>query len=374
MKKALRQDALTFRWKDGFWWALYPELKRSGQKHSPTAVLTHIYETPDTLLSEWRLQKLPAVERRLGLRNDTPYLLDEMAMTYIHYKSTHPQKPWSEKTRAYNERTFRYLMESVGNLDMRKWGAEHEQAFLHFLRNRGITGTAHITHAQGLLNYLWKKRIVPGFDYWKIEKHQPPEFEIEIFTDQQIQWYKKKIFEHENVNWHRAWMVAYFAFLRCAEVWSLRTQDIDFDYNYIHINPVPELNWKPKKEIIRSVPMHEELATFLKKDLIENPRFWLLERGTKRASFYEPNHPFRNAFSDPHGLSVAFARLRDEQWKWSVKKEMLQALRRTTITKLVERNYPVKDVMKYCGHKDFATTQKYYLWVDRHMTKRTLEF
>ena len=267
MKKALRQDALTFRWKDGFWWALYPELKRSGQKHSPTAVLTHIYETPDTLLSEWRLQKLPAVERRLGLRNDTPYLLDEMAMTYIHYKSTHPQKPWSEKTRAYNERTFRYLMESVGNLDMRKWGAEHEQAFLHFLRNRGITGTAHITHAQGLLNYLWKKRIVPGFDYWKIEKHQPPEFEIEIFTDQQIQWYKKKIFEHENVNWHRAWMVAYFAFLRCAEVWSLRTQDIDFDYNYIHINPVPELNWKPKKEIIRSVPMHEELATFLKKDL-----------------------------------------------------------------------------------------------------------
>ena len=246
--------------------------------------------------------------------------------------------------------------------------------FLDFLKDRGVTGTAHQRHVQGFLNWIHNKRKIEGFHYWRITKGKEPDFEIQIFTPEEITEYKRLIFLHPNLTWRRAWMLAYYCFMRAGEIWSLRTQDIILDGHrpHVFITDVDDVQtkafptgWTPKAHIKRRVGIHKDLAEFLKKDLNNNPRFWYLEKNTKRAQKLPPNSVGRMAFSDPHGLSVAFMGLRDQQFKWPKKIDFLHALRRTAITRNVEAGTPKEDLRYLCGHKEEKTTTKYYIWVDK---------
>ena len=90
-------------------------------------------------------------------------------------------------------------MDACGNFDLRNWNQVKEEVFLDFLKDRGVTGTAHQRHVQGFLNWIHNKRKIEGFHYWRITKGKEPDFEIQIFTPEEITEYKRLIFLHPNL-------------------------------------------------------------------------------------------------------------------------------------------------------------------------------
>ena len=53
---------------------------------------------------------------------------------------------------------------------------------------------------------------------------------------------------------------------------------------------------------------------------------------------------------------------------------MLQALRRTGITHMVETGIPIEKVRYLAGHQRLSTTDKYYLFVDKHHATQDYDF
>ena len=53
---------------------------------------------------------------------------------------------------------------------------------------------------------------------------------------------------------------------------------------------------------------------------------------------------------------------------------MLQALRRTGITHMVETGIPIEKVRYLAGHQRLSTTDKYYLFVDKQRATEDVNF
>lgn len=376
-ERPLRPDAKKYRWmrtnalEPKAWWGQFHEF-RGNRAAPPMRKLTDDPHMPDEELYKiWKVKRNEvALELNQGeIKN---FSLATMTKGYLKYKLTEGVK---QSYHIYIMRSLRYLMDACGNFDMRNWDASKEEEFLQFINERGVRGTAHHRHVQSFLNWIHNKRIIPGFHYWRVTKKKEADHEIQIFTESEIIRYKEKIDNHPNQTWKRVWYLAYYAMMREGEIWSMRTQNIYLNTKrpYIEITNVPEIQtdmhpdgWTPKAHIKRKIGIHKDLAEFLKKDLNNNPRFWYLDRTTKRALKYPPESMERLAFSDPRGISRGFQRLRDEQFKWGRKIDFVQALRRTTITRHVEAGTSIENLCYLVGHRDERTTRKYYIWVDKN--------
>jgi len=362
-QKNLRPDASPYRWRKGAWYGIYHEY-RGEQKDPPMAKLSDWLDIPERELYQLWLVKKGEVASRLGIHQTRDYLLSTLKEKYlsgVHVK----------KTRDDYSRSLRYLEEACGEFDLRNWGEEHETRFTQHLKNLqkpngepqlkpgGIN--KHQRQLQWFLNWINNKRVVPNFSYWRITKEAVPPWDIDVFTREEVEDYKKQVLDYGNPIFIRAWMLAYYGIMRAEEIVYLPFDRINLETSKIQISRVDELNWHPKQHIHRYMGIHPELKIFLESDLKEE-RKWYLERAGK------PH------YSSAENLSQAFTRLRDKQFKWERKIDMLQALRRTGITHMVETGIPIEKVRYLAGHQRLSTTDKYYLFVDKQRATEDVNF
>ena len=365
IEKPLRPDAEPIRWLKSkkAWYGIYHEFRTKADP--PMAMLTDWAEAPKKELSKLREIKKAEVAQRLGLHLTKDYLLSTLSEKYLKGIE-------SKNTLETYSTSLKYLKEACGDFDLRNWDQSHEISFTKYLKelkkpngsrklNEGGVNT-HQRQLQWFLNWITNKRIVPKFTYWRIDKEQIPPWENEIFTRDEIKEYRRLVTEYGNPIFIRAWYLAYYALMRAEEIITLPANRINLNSLKIQISKVEELNWHPKQFIQRYMGIHPELEKFLKKDLAENPRVWYLDR------FGKPH------YSEAENLSQAFTRLRDKHFKWDRKIEMLQALRRTGITHLVEAGKGIQDVKYLAGHQKLATTEKYYLFVDKQRATENVNF
>ena len=360
-EKPLRPDAEPFRYKDGCWWGVYHEY-RGDKQDPPTAVLTDWAECPKKELSELRKQKKAEVAQRLGVFITKDYLLSTLKEKYLKGVPV-------KKTRDDYERTLRYLQEACGQFDLRNWGEEHETRFTNALHARGLKPggiNKYQRQLQWFLNWITNKRVVPDFNYWRVTKETVAPWDIEIFTREELEDYERQVFGYGNPIFIRAFMLAYYGIMRAEEIVTLLTSRINLKTGKIQISKLEEtihgVNWHPKQHIQRYMGIHSKLKIFLEKDLSENPRKWYLDNN---------GNPH---YTDKDNLSQAFTRLRDKRFKWERKIDMLQALRRTGITHMVETGKPLETVRYLAGHQRLSTTDKYYLFVDKQRATQNVDF
>jgi len=361
-EKPLRPDAESIRWLKSkkAWYGIYHEFRT---KHDPPmAMLTDWVEAPKKELSRLREIKKAEVAQRLGLHLTRDYLLSTLKEKYLKGVPV-------KKTRDDYERTLRYLEQACGEVDLRSWGEEHETQFTDSLRTRGLKPggiNKYQRQLQWFLNWITNKRIVPGFNYWRITKEAVEPWVIEVFTREELEDYKRQVFDYGNPIFIRAWMLAYYAIMRAEEIVTLLTSRIILKTGKIQISKLEKENhgisWHPKAHIQRYMGIHPELNKFLVKDLEDYPRKWYLDNNGKQH------------YTDKDNLSQAFTRLRDKRFKWERKIDMLQALRRTGITHMIESGIMKDDVRYLAGHQNTSTTDKYYLFIDKHRATKNLNF
>ncbi len=148
-----------------------------------------------------------------------------------------------------------------------------------------------------------------------------------------------------------------FAGLRLGEGLALRWQDVDFARAALRV----ETNWTkgrtgtPKGGSGRTVPMADEIANALQ---------CVAQRGHTLAAEDLVFLGTRGAHVDVHGFRRRFY---ESQVEANVTpRRTLHQLRHTFATVCASHGIPLRTIQGWCGHEDYATTERYAHFLPRH--------
>ena len=196
---------------------------------------------------------------------------------------------------------------------------------------------------------------VPKIKYKKPTKKQP-----KVYTESQLEELEESLREKirttnrdkgDYVNHLRTHMMLKLTGMRIGEIWSMELNRIELD-TYppsLNIIDVDEIGFSVKGRTEHKTPISEKLLIFLTEDLKhrnDNER-WYLDNGTGG-----------QAYSDPHGISLALSRWNKRLGITGVKRA--HGYRATVVTKLGNLEVQTERTQKLVGHKDRKTTDGYF--------------
>ena len=337
-----------------YWAGFYWELAEPGKKNPPTAVLSRDMDAPAWELSALREREKPKVMKRLGLTSDvSDKTISKLSREWLD-DEVHPDNGKNSlKTWKDYKRTILYYIEACGDHPIEQYSYEHEKQFKRWLRDDKGLGNAQRTYQVQFGVFLnWVNLRHPVGRKLHITRNRAISHVIETLTRDEIEDYKEFIFGLGDPIAERVWMLAYYAMMRSDEINAITWSNINLKRAEISISPIKLTGWKPKQLLPRKIPIGKKLLAFLKRE----------REKSSRDTFYLQKDGGGQYYSDANNLSQRFMRLKDQAGIGDV--DMLQILRRSGITILVESGEALQDVHRWAGHKRIETTMKYYLNMD----------
>jgi integrase len=207
--------------------------------------------------------------------------------------------------------------------------------YIHELEKEGKSpGTINrcISAVSTVLNHCARRKLIPKPDTFERRKEAPPrEF---FYTVDQIH----EMVEAANTVFRMPWLgdIILFAVntgMREGEILRLVTDDVDFNFNVIHVH-------KTKNNTTRTVPIHSQI-----KDM--------LQRRVKHAVDDRVFNEFDNKDTLLRQLKKVTAYIGlDENY-------LFHTLRHTFCTILAGNGTPLHQVAEVMGHNDIKTTLRY---------------
>jgi len=276
----------------------------------------------------------------------------------------------SYSTAKLTDRSFRYLLKAIGDMELRYMKSEHAEQFQLWLLNRYSRTSVNI----------YMKIIRPAFRYAMRRNWMKDDvFAVPLLK---VTENRERIYEPDEVDrmlkqanqlWRLRIILAYSCGLRRAEVLHLRFCDFDFQRMLVHIQARQETQqifaWEPKGRTNRTLPLPEKAAQLIKarkKELpSEQPYVCLSEiryfrlmqiklmQIKKKGKFSERLRlcPDEN-FSKPFKAILQRANVPDGTF---------HDLRRTYGTMMAEAGIPQHELAYLMGHNDSKTTEKFYI-------------
>lgn len=286
------------------------------------------------------------------------------------YLANNKRISWS--TAELTKRAFKYLIKSIGNMELKYMTVEHAEQFQLWLMNRYSNTTVNINTkiVRPAFRYAMRREWIKE-DLFSIPLLKVTEERERIYEPQEIE----RILEAANQIWKLRILLAYSCGLRRAEVLNLNYSDCDFTRKLIHIQPKKETQgiwaWEPKGRTCRTLPMPEKVGELLmsqKKDLppyqpypcLSEVRYWSLKKRQRDNELTE-----RNRLVPDENFGVPFRKILRRA---DVAYGTFHDLRRTYGTMMAEAGIPQHELAFLMGHSDSKTTEKFYIRLRRQHT------
>lgn len=282
------------------------------------------------------------------------------------YLTYNQRLSWSSKQ--ITERSFRYLIQAIGDMSVGQLSLEHAEIYQSWLLARYAKATANIyvKAARPVFRWAMRRKWIKE-DIFAIPLCKISDVQMRIYEP----WEFQTILQAAPNNlWRcRIWL-GRSAGLRRSEVLNLTMADIDFDRKLIHVQPKKEgkytWSWEPKGRKYRTLPLLSNVAELLiglKNELLNGQpylllteiRYWQIQK-FKKKGILSPrvrSIPDEN-FSKPFRHIVERARISHGTF---------HDLRKTYLTEMAESGMPIHWLQELAGHADSKTTMKYYVAV-----------
>jgi integrase len=377
--------------------AKFYELKKKGQRNAPRYYLCTIdelefkktargtkkrtkQEKTNFLLAlyEGKLQELQEEAEQVRKKKEEGKRIYEIFDVWLdNIKSLVDSGLRDKNTLVCYESSVEHYKKAVGDHLLSSFRSVFIVRYLSYLKKENLSGTTLYKHASAIqtcFNWALVTQDENGEYYLKtkikIKLPKKPKKEPIIYSQEEIKQLTsllKRLVEQENRTHRklrfttqlRAVLMAKYTGMRGGEIWSCRLQDISLEKKEIKIsdktlkiktreNGVETIQWKPKHQKERTIPMNEEFYLFLENDLKlrgEEEAFYL-DNG-QGVLFYYSVSSLRNSLN-VHCKELNILGVKP-----------LHGIRATVITSLLEKGVDVLKVQMLAGHKDYSTTLGY---------------
>ena len=346
-----------------YWAGFYWELKDPDKENPPTAVLSRDMNAPAWELSALREREKPKVMKRLGLTADvSDKNISKLGQEWLR-DEVHPDNGKNSlKTWKDYKRTILYYIEACGDHPIEQYSYEYEKQFKKWLRvDKGLGNAQRTYQVQFGIFLNWVNLRYPVGRKLHITRNKAVSHVIESLDKSEIKEYKNFVFSLGDPIANRIWMLAYYAMMRADEIHAIIWSHINLKSAEIKISPIKQTGWTPKQLHPRKIPIGKKLLTFLKEE----------KEKSSGDTFYLQKDGGGQYYKDANNLSQRFMRMKDGAGIGDV--DMLQILRRSGISILVESGAALQDVHRWAGHKDIKTTMNYYLNVDIMKNRKDID-
>ena len=265
------------------------------------------------------------------------------------------------------------LIDAVGDIDVADFGYCQAEDFQQWLYGRDFspaTVKSYRKAIQSMMRWCWRRGYRKDDPFDGLPAPRIAQSEIHVYSEAEVQ---AMLVSADRI-WRARILAAVSAGLRKGEVQNLTVSDVNFERNYISVQPKKETihtwRWSAKNYQCRRVPLTDSLGNILAEIVAELPAGQPYLMLTERRYF---------GIQQMRRQGTMAERLRttpDENVRpW---RKILSAanivgtfhdLRRTAITRWTW-NMPAQNVKKLAGHADIATTMQYYAAVSSDVILR----
>lgn len=269
----------------------------------------------------------------------------------------------AESTKNTTERAFRYLTESIGDMEADRFCYEHANMFKNWLNSSGrakASSNMYIRAIKPVFNWAVKIKALEGNPFIGLKLFKAPVGPVRVYE----QWEFDKMFKIcPGKLWQARLLTAKTAGLRRSEVLNLTTADVDFEKMFIYVRPKKETKttwrWVPKDKEVRKVPLTLPLSRLFMELSITNFPYLLIT---------QQRYKLNTELKDAGLLKDRIRRTPDEnfhkQFKRFMKKTDIKGtfhdLRRTYITEMLESGMAPHQVRQLSGHSTLEVMDTYY--------------
>ena len=284
----------------------------------------------------------------------------KVTLSQILMKYLAQNKRIEPATAALTRRAFRQLAdtESFGP----GYAADFQNSILDSGRNR-TTANIYVKTIRPVLNWAVRRGLISQNPFAELRLFKIPKKRIRTYGPTEI----KAMLDSANEIWRARILLGVTAGLRRSEVLNLTVDDIDFEHGIIYVQAKRDTDvtwrWQPKDHDCRRTILTAETHNSLIKLIMELPAGQSYPLLTERRYFR------LLLLKKEGGLSSRVRVVPDENFSRPFQKILSRAkvrhgtfhdLRRTWVTRLLEKNLPPHAVREMAGHASIDTTLQYY--------------
>lgn len=271
-------------------------------------------------------------------------------------------------TQQLMKRAFKHLIGCCGDIPLDFFTEEHAEKFQNYLIDTYSKPTAniYIKSLRSVFRWAMRRKWIKN-DVFGIPLAKPTQYKMRIYTSVEVQ----AILDAAKLLWRGRILLARTSGLRRSEALNLTISDIDYEQGLIHIQPKTDTRdswaWEPKGRRSRTVSLTEETANVLAEIQNELPtghtypmltelRYWRVIQMKRKGELSE-----RIRLCPDENFATPFRRILKRA---KVALGTFHDLRKTCLTDLADKGYPIHWLQKFAGHSSHITTMKYYVHVD----------